>query len=174
MSNDKILLLARKLKALAEKGTGGEKDNASQMLSNFMQKHNLSLTDIEGEKKTEREFKYKNKDQFRFLKQVLVSVTGYDVKAWAYRGIKNSYFAELTDLEYVEISLKYQFFWKEYLKQMDTFYRAFIQTNGLYAKEKEEEREGRVYTEEELEQMREIMRLSNGMKKAEFHKQIEQ
>ena len=46
----KNIELAKKLKALADKGIGGEKSNAEAMLNNLMKKHNITIEEIEGEK----------------------------------------------------------------------------------------------------------------------------
>ncbi len=40
---DKIIELAKKLKALSERGEGGEKLNADRMLKDLMNKHDISL-----------------------------------------------------------------------------------------------------------------------------------
>ena len=48
--NEKYIILAKKLKALADKGIDGERVNAQKMLDTLMRKHNLTITDIEGEK----------------------------------------------------------------------------------------------------------------------------
>lgn len=43
MIDPKILETARKLKALADRGEGGEKENAKRMLEKYMKKHNLTF-----------------------------------------------------------------------------------------------------------------------------------
>ncbi len=45
----KIITLAKKLHALAERGVGGEKINAEYKLKELCQKHNISLDDLESE-----------------------------------------------------------------------------------------------------------------------------
>ena len=41
--------LAKKLKALADRGVDGEKTNAEAMLNSLMKKHNITIEEIEGE-----------------------------------------------------------------------------------------------------------------------------
>ena len=38
---EKLLSMARKLKALAERGVGGEKDSAEEKYNEYIKKHNL-------------------------------------------------------------------------------------------------------------------------------------
>lgn len=44
---EKYIELAKKLKELADRGTGGEKVNAEQQLTRLMEKHGITLEDIE-------------------------------------------------------------------------------------------------------------------------------
>lgn len=44
----KILDKAKKLKELADRGVGGEQDNAKDMLEKYMAKHNISFAEIGG------------------------------------------------------------------------------------------------------------------------------
>jgi hypothetical protein len=45
---NKILDKAKKLKELADRGIGGEKDNAKVMLEKWMLKHNITMNELEG------------------------------------------------------------------------------------------------------------------------------
>jgi hypothetical protein len=48
---NKIIELAKKLKALSTQGFGGEKINAEKMLQKIMVKHNLTIEDVAGRRK---------------------------------------------------------------------------------------------------------------------------
>lgn len=54
-------------------------------------------------------------------------------------------------MEYIEISQKFKFYLRDYNKQLEVFYSAYVQRNNLYstATSKEE----REYTREEKEEM---------------------
>ena len=47
MKNEKYLELARKLKALADKGIDGEKYNAQKQLDKIMKKYGIRMEDLE-------------------------------------------------------------------------------------------------------------------------------
>lgn len=44
----KILDKAKKLKELADRGVGGEMENAKDMLNKYMLKHNIEMSELEG------------------------------------------------------------------------------------------------------------------------------
>lgn len=175
--SSKIIELAKKLKALADRGVDGEKENAAEMLGKFMEKHKLSLEDIEGEKKRRRRFKVLA-DQKIFFNQICSNVLGrnYRVESTGQAIYK---VVEVTDAEYVEILAKYEFYWKHYQKEQEIFYKAFIQKNQLYRKETDEERRQRQEREHEREltpeEKAELWKMANmmqGMDAARFHKQL--
>ena len=47
-NRSKILEKAKKLKELADRGVGGEQDNAKDMLEKYMAKHNITMDEITG------------------------------------------------------------------------------------------------------------------------------
>lgn len=89
MANEKLLILARKLKALADKGIDGEKQNAIKMLENFMSKHDIKPEDIEDDIKKERCFKVEDR-QYIFWQQIVASVIGQDFSVYFDRRQKYS------------------------------------------------------------------------------------
>lgn len=101
--------LAKKLKALADRGVDGEARSAEQLLAAHLKKHGISLAELEEGHVIERVFSFKKwaTDQQRFFRQVVSSVMqrDYDIKEFtAYgkklRNLKQvdvAYFIELTD-----------------------------------------------------------------------------
>lgn len=142
--NEKLIELAKKLKALADRGVGGEKENATAMLERLMKKHGISLADIEGDQIRSHELKYSGKDK-QFCRQVISSVLGsLRGKVFEY---KSSYsrakvlIIECTEAEFLLIDAKIDFYWKAYQEELEVFYSAFIQKNALWRKQDENEKE---------------------------------
>lgn len=92
---DRIIELAKKLKALSERGEGGEKLNADRMLRDLMEKHGISLSDIEDESTEMRLFHFKAKQHKIFI-QVAAMVIGKDVQFFSCRGKRNALFIDCT------------------------------------------------------------------------------
>jgi hypothetical protein len=167
--NNKILDLAKKLYALSERGIGGEKENAANMLNNLMEKHSISLDDIIGEIKKKHFFIVKL-EQRKFFFQVVASVIGNIESYFELEGKKTKLGLMLTDADFIEISAKFEFYWKSYEKDMKIFYSAFIQKNSLYRKkdESKEPIEDYIPTEEDF-RMFEMMK---GIDKHIFQKRL--
>lgn len=128
MSN--ILELAKKLKALADRGIGGEKLNAERMLTELLKKHNISLEEIEEPDRRDREFDCQKKQE-DVMKGCIYSVMGKDVDIYRYRSKKTGYIVSCTNAEYLEIDASFAFFWRHYTEELKIFLRAFIQKNKL-------------------------------------------
>lgn len=158
---EKIIELAKKLKALADKGVGGEKENAAEKLQALLQKHGLTIEDIEGEKVKEFTF-HVTEEQRTFFYQILANVLGKtpDVKQWTKnpsaigvkdKNWKNAKFIHVTPAEYIEIKEKFEFYYSEYRKEESIFYSAFIQKNALWRKSTGENSEKELTPEEKAE-----------------------
>jgi hypothetical protein len=134
---EKILELAKKLKALADKGVGGEKENAVTMLGRLMKKHNITIDMISNIDKKEFVF-YTVVERKRFLVQIVASVLGLDCDIFTYpsdsRRKKKRIGTNCTSAEAIEIQARFDFFWKAWESELDIFYSAFIQTNKIFAK----------------------------------------
>lgn len=173
---DKILTLARKLKALAEKGVDGEKTTAIKTLEAFMAKHEIKPEDLDDDIRKRRQFKVTN-NQYKFFKQIIASVCGsnYIIKYDPRKkySVYKPYWVDLTDVEFVEISAKFEFYWKAWEKDLELFYSAYIQKNKLYRKPSEDDdREEKELTPEERARLYKIMNMMEGLDRHQFHKQL--
>lgn len=66
----------KKLLALAERGYGGEAENARRLLEAQLNKYELTLEDLLNEGKKRRILKYRGEEELRLVIQVLASVLG--------------------------------------------------------------------------------------------------
>jgi len=133
MPEEKIIKLAKKLKALAERGEGGEKINAAAMLRRLMAQYGITVVDIEGEEKHWREFYFRNKYEQRILYQCIYMVLSHR-EAPMYKpprshGVREM---EVTDAEFIEINALQEFFYTAFLNELDLFLAAFIQKNHMF------------------------------------------
>ena len=174
MSNN--LEMLKKLHALSKIGIGGEKENATRMLKAFMEKHGFTESDLGNDKLTERKFKVL-KDDRRLVCQIIYSVVGdrtiyiltnFEKQKYVYRTV------ELTDAEFIEISIKIDFYLEKYKQDMEIFRSAFIQKNHLYPlpKEGDEDNNWSGLSREQKERHMAVSMMSQGLKKHELQKQI--
>jgi len=167
--SERILELAKKLKALAERGEGGEKVNAFDQLQKLIKKYDLNLEDFETAKLSYRVFAFDMHDEThkKFVRQVIISVIG--LTDMYYNGlIHNNWAVEIDDLQYVEISEKIDFYWPIFKREMEIFYTAFVQKNDLTLNVPEGEMP--TLSEAELQKLRQAFKMMQGMEKHEFKK----
>lgn len=171
----KLLDLAKKFKALAEQGEGGEKETAANMLEKFLRKHNIKLDDIEEETITEHRFKFAKEDERLFIQVAAVTVA--DVRFYGINGNKNArkYMTLIIDCtlaQSIEIRAKFEFYKRAWKKDVDLFFRAFIHKNHLAISSSKEDQEKEL-TPEELADIYRMSQMMQGMDKHHFLKQIE-
>lgn len=165
----KILDLAKKMKALADKGVGGEKANAVDMLEKIMEKHNLTMEDIEGEKKDHHYFKVSTKQEEIFW-QVARSVIG-KCESFINKKKPGYFIFELTALEAVELQMKYDFYWRLYEEEFEIFRAAFIQRNSIFHPDGKQIDPNDLSPKEREKAMR-VIEMSQKIKNEVFRKQL--
>ena len=178
----KIMDRLAKMKALADGGVGGERENAARLLEEVARRYGVdlsSLDDVEVEKRHEFDFKRGwRMDLFRQLVSLArVEQYGslevdhlqlYDRKLG--RRVVGR-FCKCTDAQWVEIMAKYTILARDYEEQLGLFYRAFLEANDLLLECAIPGR--RPPTKKEIEDAMKAMQMSVGIKKSQLRKQIE-
>lgn len=170
--SEKIIALARKLKALVDGGVGGEKVNAEKMLNKLLSDHNITLEEIDGEKITEYVFPVR-KEQKKLFFQIVSSVIGekFDLfkRGRATNPIK--YVLKITPSQAVEIYAKFDFFWPLLQKETKTLYYAFTMKHDLFPANSDGVKTEDL-TKEQLETIRNAAKMQEGLSKQTFRKQL--
>lgn len=174
---NKHIDLAKKLKALSEKGVGGEKINAEKMLNDLMKKHNLTIEDIEGENKFDYFLKLKKEEEKLFnqiVKRVNTEIPLYgefpakDIKAFK---LKGNFLIKCTASEYVEIESMFIVYNRLYKDELNIFYRAFCTANDLLVTSKDA-RSVKDMTDDEYNDWLRATAMASKIKSETFRKQI--
>lgn len=170
--NYKYLDLAKRLKALAESGIGGEKYNAQRQLERIMREHGIREEDLERPNLAVVVFQSgRSSEHKRLFFHVAVSVTGIK-RQWMQNRMKSYLFsAAVTPAEEIEIRAKYDFYKKALKKQQDIFFLAFIKKNEIFAPD-EVGRDIRELSERDQRKAFEALRMAQQIAKDIFHKQI--
>ena len=169
MENKEELL--KKIKALAESGVGGEKENAQKLLQELMEKYNIQEEDIEED--VIKEFDNKEKDIYK----ILAIIVGKDVEDgkkgfYSYRwNGRKKYFIKCTSAEFLEFEAKFKFYMHHFKIEIERFYSAFIQANKIFPPPDKcrEEKQRFFLTDEELK----MLDLAEKLEKHEYRLQIE-
>lgn len=166
--------LLQKLKALAEKGVGGEKVNAQRKLAALMKKYGITEEDLSAEQQICCEFKYRTETELVLLKQTIYKVTneisfyGFTYTATG-RKVARVLGCKCTRAQQLEIEFLFDFYKRTYKKDVDLFLRAFIQKHQIFGVLKD----GQKGADIDEETLRKMMMLSNGMSDDKPLKQIE-
>lgn len=176
IQREKIKAKLEKIKALAERGVGGEKETAIQMYEELKAKYEIEDEEIMQDEVTLHWFSYSTPDEERLLVQIFYAVTGspqYHTYIGKYSRRKKRG-CDCTELEALEITLRFEFYKREWEKEKEALWIAFRHSQQLFpdentrVQEQEEEDEERPErTQEEKEMLRRAGLLAFGMEKKE-------
>jgi hypothetical protein len=121
INKEKLKSKAKKLKALADKGIGGEKETAAKMYKEFMEKHGLNDGDVDPSANN-RKFKVKTEDDAFILTNVILSVNPFT------KVVNNPTIieAELDLEDFNEVKEKFRYFIKLYRVEKELLNMAFF------------------------------------------------
>lgn len=133
---DKTELL-RKVRALAERGVGGEAENAERLLARMMKKYGISEEELDEETRARHDFTYHGGEKKKILQQVVYKVTGGYTYELIYtasgRKVRTQLGADCTPAEKVEIEYLFDFYKRLWEKEKDAFLAAYIQKHRIFA-----------------------------------------
>lgn len=124
----------KKIKALAERGVGGEKETAMRMYRELMEKHQIEEAEVLEDLVEIHWFSYSNDLEEDLLTQIFYKVTG-SATYRCYTGRcsrRKKRGCDCTELEAVEIKLLFDFYKEELKQEMEAFMMAFKYGNRLY------------------------------------------
>jgi hypothetical protein len=168
----KIIELAKKLKALSDRGEGGEKFNAEMKLKQLMHKYNLTIDDIEDDTILRREFKYKRGQEQIFIQSIRL-VVGRKPRVMSYKkgfGGYNTFLVDCTQFQFIEVHAIFNFFWPRYQTDLEAFNLAFIYKNRLLPPDAESSDEPA--TDEEYEKIQKVLKIMDVLDINQYRKQL--
>lgn len=131
---EKIAEKLKKIKALAERGVGGEKETAMRMYEELKARYELEDEEIILDTVTLHWFSYTTELEEDLLTQIFYKVTGsatYHVYSGRYKRRKKRG-CDCTEIEAAEITLLFNFYKEELKREMKAFMIAFKNSNNLF------------------------------------------
>lgn len=167
---DKLL----KLYELAKRGVGGEKTNAERFLNNLLEKHGLSIDDIDQELPKKRYYRYTTNHNEMLIAQVILKVTN-NKQIWNVKHYKELA-AEVTDYQHVQILELIDFHLDNYNQEKKIFLKdftvAYVQKHKLF-RDAPDERELKDLTQEEKEALWRMSNLKQNLSNKSYTKKLE-
>jgi len=160
-----IIEKLKKVKELADRGEAGEALAAKALLFKLLEKHGLTLEDIEDEVKHQYLFKYAFAREKSVMLQCIAKVVDDPALRYSYRKDKRKEFwVEMTEWQYVEAKDMIEFHIKQFRRdlelKMDAFLSAYINKHNLFA-ESTEPGESKLTPEELAEFLRQYEGMSD-------------
>lgn len=162
MNKEKLL----KIKALAEKGVGGEKETAIILYNKLLKKYEIDEKELEEEHIERRWFKYKDAIGKTLLSQIFYKVTGQDEYYEKKDKRLKTIGIDCTEFEMNEILFYYSFYRKHLDSELEIFISAFINKNSIFP-----DKTARCYNEDaegfklDIDKQLRILEMSKGIKK---------
>ena len=142
MSAEAVKAKLVKLLALARRGEGGEKVNAERLMHKLLAQHDLTLADLEQENapRTVRWFAFRNVAEKRLLVQIASAVMNTrDVESYRTRKRTQRMGLELTELEHLEMLLRWGAYRAAWKVEQERLYIAFISRHSIFPERRSEE-----------------------------------
>lgn len=132
MNREKAIKLAKKLKALSERGVEGERRSAKQKFEAIIDKYGLMPDEI-GD--TIKVFERTTLNEGSVILDHIIKSVVPDAKIFV-KQIKSKLIieCEMSDIEYREVNQKYRCFWKNYNKGRKLYLSAFVNKNFHHLK----------------------------------------
>ena len=176
---ERLLEKLMKVKALADRGEGGERENAERTLAAMMDRYGISNADLEGNQVSTHWIRYKTIWEKKLLHQLAYMYLGegnsfgcvgtYTGRSRKKVGIK------CTPAQYIEIEADFAFYSAAMEEEMGIFYSSFLQKNNQFpppelARENTEEE---IAEAMDLERLAKISAMMDGIEQHTRHKAIE-
>jgi hypothetical protein len=158
-----------KLLALAERGEGGEKDNAQRILDKVLKKHGLTMEDLRRPDRQRYKFAPRDANDTKILYHAAWRVLKVsDFSMWKYRDRRGTRGLDLTPLEFAEVQFLWELYRAQWRKEQERLLTAFLVKHKLFGETSgDSEHE---WTPAELERLR---RLVESLETVREHKPLE-
>ena len=133
---ERLLEKLMKVKALADRGEGGERESAERTLAALMERYGITEADLEDNQVSTYWIRYKTEWEQKLLVQLAYMHlgTGHSFGCMGkYSGRpRKKVGVECTAAKYIEIEADFSFYSEAMAREMELFYSAFLQKNKLF------------------------------------------
>lgn len=163
--------LAKKLKALADRGHGGEKFNAEAKLKELMEKNGITEEQLSETERKTAIFKFAPSKYTLYLQIVSSIIGGKRAVAGRYNAKRHYFIWDVTPVEELEIRAQLDFWSRVYDEELEIFTHAFIQKNRLTPRDMQAE-DPKNQTPEERKKMLKMFDLANALDQHSFTRNL--
>jgi hypothetical protein len=129
--NDTLKTRLLKLRALADRGVGGEAENAKRMLDAALKKNGVSIEELDDDRRDLHGFSFRDPTERSLLVQIMYSVLGLDARLFGYRNRPRTVLAEMTARQQADIDVLFRSHRKTLKRDIHLFMIAYFAKNNL-------------------------------------------
>lgn len=133
---ERLLEKLEKVRTLAERGVGGEKESAERTLAELMERYGITEEDLEDTRASTHWIRYKTEWERKLLHQLAYMHLGTGHSFGCVGRYTNRPRKEVgvdcTPAKYIEIEADFAFYSEAMREEMELFYEAFLQKNHLF------------------------------------------
>lgn len=143
MKAESVLEKLRKIKELAERGVGGEAENARASLQRLLRKFGISIEELSGETVKRYQFSLATTIEKRLFVQVVLNLLQscdtkiFDVKVNG--KITKKLAVNLTPAQYADVCLAFEYYKRAFRKEGERLFVAFIHKHDLFPPRSDEQ-----------------------------------
>lgn len=171
MTDEILRAKLEKLLRLAERGIGGERQNARALLNSALKQHGLAEEDIRGERIERRAFSFRGAMEKKLLLQIIATVLGYKQPVWSNPAAKGYLMVETTAAIAVEIEVLLDAHRKHLRKELEVFFTAYIHRQDLFPAGEPSRLESEL-SPEELMRARKAALMCSGIERVTIRRQL--
>lgn len=169
MNREDIISRLKKLKALTERGVGGESINAEELLNRIAKENGIDLNALDDVNRKKRYTKCPRGWKQHLMKQVFFKFVP-DVEIWSTYG-KKGFVIECSEADYISTLAKYEIFADDYRRRVNAFIHACIEANNLFG-DPDPDYIPKPMTEEQRRKARLIIEMSGGISPCSVNPQL--
>ena len=166
LPDQSVLEKLRKIARLAEQGYKGEADNARHKLEKELAEYGLTMEDVLQERKSCREFRYSNKQEFRLFLSVFVHRFGTEseeFKEATYDKSSKKIYVELSDIDFADFAPEWDYYRTEFARELrkteEALLVAFVNKFDLFNKTPKDDAGNKKISKVDLERLRRALGL---------------
>ena len=161
---EKIIELAKKLYSMAQGGDEIERDNAKRILDNLMKKHSITIADLEATKKQLRYFPIANDYENLMLKYICKKVANdWHIDFYQNKDKRKAkaLICELSDYEFLQVNLMFDFYLPILKEQLDIFVDGFILSQDLFPEKENSETSSQITDKKRINAIVKVSKVIN-------------
>ena len=178
--DESVIEKLRKIAHLAEQGYKGEAENARRKLEKQLTEYGLTMEDILRERKSCREFRCSNKQEFKLFVNIFLHRFGREseeFKGATYNKSAKKINVDLSDIDFADFAPEWDYYRTEFARELrkteEAMLVAFVNKFDLFNKTPKDDASDKKISKTDLERLRRALGLMRNIETSPYRKLLE-